>query len=134
MNSVLRYLYRILLDDVLTNNLRYDWISFVKSIFDDTGLCYIWFEQKADNSIRLSNTVQNILESQFKQTWQSNIETSSKCSNYKIYKTEHKFEPYLTILPPRQMQRIISYRICNNRLLIETGRWSGIDRNLRKCL
>ena len=90
-NRLSSSLYRILLDDVLTNNLRYDWISFVKSIFDDTGLSYIWFEQKADNGIWLSNTVQNILESQFKQKWQSNIETSLKCSNYKTYKTEHKY-------------------------------------------
>ena len=51
-------LYRILLDDVLTNNLRYDWISFVKSIFDDTGLSYIWFEQKADNSINNNLVIQ----------------------------------------------------------------------------
>ena len=29
--------------------------------------------------------------------------------------------------PSRFMQRLISFR------LFETGRWSGIDRNLRKC-
>ena len=91
-------LYRILLDDGQTHNFRYDWISFVKAIFDDTGLSYIWFEHDAENSSKLSKSVQNIIESQYKQAWQDSLEQSSKCSNYKIYKTEHKFE---TLSPPR---------------------------------
>lgn len=72
--------------------------------FNDTGLSFTWFEQRAENSIWLSKTVQNILELQYKQYWQGNMEISSKCSNYKIYKTDHKLETYLTVLAPRQIQ------------------------------
>ena len=133
MNRFSSSLYRILLDDVQTHNFRYDWISFVKAIFDDTGLSYIWFEHNAENSSWLSKTVQNILESQYKQAWQDSLEQSSKCSNYKIYKTKHKFEKYLILLPPRLLQKLICFRLCNNRLPIETGRWRGTDHNLRKC-
>ena len=28
---------------------------------------------------------------------------------------------------------LIDYRLCNNKLPIETGRWANVDRNLRKC-
>ena len=28
---------------------------------------------------------------------------------------------------------LIDYRLCNNKLPIETGRWANIDRKLRKC-
>ena len=133
MNRLSSSLYWILLDDVQTHNFRFDWILFVKAIFDDTGLSYIWFEHNAENSSWLSKTVQNILESQYKQAWQDSLEQSSKCSNYKIYKTEHKFEKYLTLLPPRLLQILICFRLCNNRLPIETGRWRGTDHNLRKC-
>ena len=98
-----------------------------------TGLSYIWFEHNAENSSWLSKTVQNILESQSKQAWQNSLEQSSKCSNYKMYKTEHKFEKYLTLFPPRLLQKIICFRLCNSRLPIETGRWRGIDNSLRKC-
>ena len=134
MNRLSSSLYRILLDDVRTNNFRFDWISFVKAIFDKTGLSYIWFEHNAEINSWLSKTVQNILESQYKKVWQDSLEQSSKCSNYKIYKNEHKLEnKYLTLLPPRLLQKLFYFRLSNKRLPIETGRWRGIDHNLRKC-
>jgi len=38
------------------------------------------------------------LQNQFRQQWKSDIEESSKCLNYKIFKTEHWFEKYLVTL------------------------------------
>ena len=51
INRLSSSLYRILLDDFRTHNFRCDWISYVKAIFDDTGLSYIWFEHHAENKI-----------------------------------------------------------------------------------
>lgn len=126
-------MYRILLDDVSNSRFQYDWFSFVKSILDSTGLSYIWLEQNTENSFWLSQTVKITLESQFKQEWQTSIDTSSKCINYRLFKTEHKFENYLLNLPPKLMKTFIKFRLCNNKLPIEVGRWRGIDRNRRKC-
>ena len=48
MNRLSSSLYRILLDADQTHNFRYEWIPFVKAIFDDTGLSNIWFEHNAE--------------------------------------------------------------------------------------
>ena len=34
---------------------------------------------------------------------------------------------------PSHLKQFINYRLCNNKLPIETGRWNGVDRHLRKC-
>ena len=113
----------------------YNWLRCIKDILDGVGLTYIWDDQGADaiNVNWLSKYVRDILEAQFKQQWHSGIHESSKCFNYRMYKTEHKFENYLTLLPPKLMQIFVNYRLCNNRLPVETGSWIKIDRNLRKC-
>ena len=64
-NKLSSSLYRILLNDFLSETYEYDWISFVKSIFDDTGLSYIWTEHFVENSTWLSKAIQFILESQY---------------------------------------------------------------------
>ena len=113
-NKLSSYMYRILLDDVSNSRFEYDWFSFVKSIFDSIGLSYIWLGQNIENSFWLSQTVQITTESQFKQEWQTSIDTFSKCINYRLFKTEHKFENYLLKLPPKLMKTFIKFRLCNN--------------------
>lgn len=134
MNKLSSTLYRILLDDFLENRYIYDWFSCIKSIFDSVGMSYIWFEQNGENSNWLTANIQSILEAQFKQDWFSSILNSSKCTNYRLFKSEHKFENYLIRLPPKLMYHFINYRLCNNRLPIEIGRWNRLDRHLRKCM
>ena len=126
-NKLSSSLYRILLNDFLSETYEYDWISSVKSIFDDTGLSYIWTEHFVENSTLLSKAIQFILESQYKQEWHGFLQQSSKYLNYRLYKTEHKFENYLIQLPLGLLQKFINFRLCNNRLPIEVGRWRGID-------
>ena len=50
-----------------------------------------------------------------------------------MYKSQHKFENYLTFLPVKLMKHFINFRLCNNKLPIDTGRWQKIDHDLRKC-
>ena len=73
------------------------------------------------------------LQDQYKQSWSASINDSSKCLNYRIFKTEHEFENYLIRMSPKMRKTLIDYRLCKNKLPIETGRWANIDRNLRKC-
>ncbi len=65
--------------------------------------------------------------------WVSKVSDSPKCVNYIIYKHTHELEKYLLILPQNLTQLFINYRLCNNYLPIETGRWRHIDRLDRKC-
>ena len=46
----------------------------------------------------LKLVVKNNLVDQFKQTWTSKIENSSKGNNYKLFKHDLKFEEYLDLL------------------------------------
>ena len=73
------------------------------------------------------------LESQFIQEWHSSVENSSKCTNYRIFKTAFGFEDYLTKLPKDLRNAFVKFRTTNHRLPIETGRWRNIDRSLRFC-
>ena len=84
---------------ILSETRKYDCISFVKSIFDDSNLYYIWTEHFVENSNWLSRAIKLILESQGKHECHGLPQNSSKCLNYRFYKTEHKFENYLNQLP-----------------------------------
>ena len=112
----------------------YEWLTSIKSIFEEVGMSHIWIMQNCENRKWLILNIQNILEAQFKQDWNNTIHNTSKCTNYRIFKNEHKFENYLISLPPKLMKHFIYYRLGNNRLPIETGRWAGLDRHLRKCM
>lgn len=132
-NKLSTFMYKTMLNDVASGFCSYNWLTCVKEILDSIGLSYLWNGQYVVNGIWLSKYVQYILESQFKQQWISSIQDSSKCLNYRIFKSEHKFENYLIFLPEKLRQNFINFRLCNHKLPIETGRWRNIDRNLRKC-
>lgn len=107
-------LYSILYADYTTGRYDYPWLSNVKSILDEVGQSEIWINQTPINDNWLSNTIQLTLADQFKQSWLSTINDSPKCFNYRIYKTEHKFEEYLIHLPFKMRKSFINFRICNH--------------------
>ena len=126
-------LYSVLYNNSVNYHYDFPWLQNVKSILDEVGMSNIWIYQHPQNSSWLSKTVLLKLQDQYKQSWSASINDSSKCLNYKIFKTEHKFENYLIRMSPKMRKTLIDYRLCNNKLPIETGRWANIDRNLRKC-
>ena len=62
----------------------------------------------------LLNKMEKSLQDQYLQLWHSNIFNSSKCTNYRIYKTDHKYEHYLDVLPIFNAQKFNKFRMCNN--------------------
>ena len=74
-----------------------------------------------------------MMQAQFVQEWNSEMDLSRKCTLYKNVKTEFKLEPYLLKLSRDVFRYIIKLRCSNYKLGIETGRYYGIDRNLRYC-
>ena len=133
-NKLSNVMYRVLYTDSIANKYEYKWISFIKNTLDELGLSYIWINNDFPSIVWIKNKVSRSLKDSFMQSWQANIEASSKCLNYKLFKSEHKFENYLTKLPPTLRQIFINFRLCNNRLPIETGRWRDIPRSDRICL
>ena len=73
------------------------------------------------------------MQAQFVQEWHSEMGLSRKCTLYRHVKTECKLEPYLLKLSRDVFRYIVKLRCSNHKLAIETGRYYGIDRNLRYC-
>ncbi|KAL4233948.1 hypothetical protein ACF0H5_005603 [Mactra antiquata] len=127
-------LYRVVHNDFSVNNKIYPWLSNVKKIFDECGLSYIWQGQYFQGSKHeLLNLLEISLKDQYRQSWSNAIFESAKCLNYRTYKTEHTLEKFYTELPNQFLQPFINFRLCNNYLPVEKGRWIGLDRNDRKC-
>ena len=58
---------------------------------------------------------------------------TSKCFNYKIFKTEHCFKINLVLLRASCLQTCINFRTSNNYLPIETAAGLEFEKNERKC-
>ena len=76
----------------------------------------------------LSNVVKMNLIDQFKQTWSTSIDNSSKALNYRLYKKGVSFENYLEILKDKNLFLLCRFRTSNHRIPIEIGRWQNINR------
>ena len=42
---------------------------------------------------------------------------------YRMYKTDHKFEKYFDIIDGKLLRSFVNFRMCDNVVPIETGRW-----------
>ena len=61
------------------------------------------------------------------------MEASTKCILYRNLKNKFELEAYLLRLPRNVWRNIVELRFCYHKLEIETGRYTGIDRDLRFC-
>ena len=126
-------IYKILL--FLYNNHIYSckWILHIEKILQDVGLNYIWLSNNVHNSDWLCNEVKKRLQCQYLQKWNTEIQTSSKSINYRIFKTNFVTEFYITHLQPKFYILLARFRTTNNRLPIERGRWENVERAQRIC-
>ena len=61
------------------------------------------------------------------------MHNSSKATYYKLFKNDIDFEEYLDKLNDGDRLIFCKFRTTNHRLIIETGRWSGVNREDRIC-
>ena len=95
-------MYKIIYSNYINGHKTYNWFDNVKSILDDCGCSYIWIDQfYLGSKNMLLNLIDTSLKTQFKQTWQSNVNDSSKCTNYRMYKTKHCLKKYFDVLSPQ---------------------------------
>jgi len=71
-----------------------------------------------------------ILKSHIIQKWQSDINMSTICANYRMFKGEHKFEKYLDILEGKFLKSFTNFRMCNNDLPVEKD---VVNRKYHAC-
>ena len=129
-NKLSSTLYRLMLSLKVKNNVNFKWINFVESIFNDTGMSFIFSNQFA---VFDKTYLSTILRDHFVQKWYSDLYASSRGQFYSIFKNNFELENYLTRLPDSYSTWITKLRTANLRLPIETGRWYNIPREDRIC-
>ena len=110
-----------------------EWVAKIKSILDNIGCTEYWIMQSIPNLNYFKSKVKSSLYDQYLQNWSSNVYNSSKCLNYRIYKTELKLEKYLLCLPTNLAIALCKFRCLNSNLPVEKGRFYGIERANRLC-
>ena len=88
-------LYKIMFNLSIIDNVQFKWLNFIKSIFERTGLNYLWNQQ-----VQLKCIVKQNLTDQYIQNWFNQIENSSWGKLYGIFKNEFNLEKYLLKLLP----------------------------------
>ena len=78
---------------------QFKWISYVKSVFEECGLNFIWEGQNSENGKVLKEQIRQILKDQFYQKWHDDIVNSSRGEFYSIFKSEFGLEKYLINYP-----------------------------------
>ena len=108
------------------NAIRSPWISFIKGILNECGLCNIYSCTQV-NVLWLKHTVKRILCDQYLQIWNSEKCNLFKGINYRIFKHDFKLENYLLKLSTKNARILCKYRTGNVKLPIEAGRWFNIE-------
>jgi hypothetical protein len=91
-------LYKLMLKIHESSEADFKWIKYmyIKSIFDEIGLSFIWNDQIHIKKDLLKSIVKQKLFDQFIQTWFSlSMNNSTRAEFYGSFKNEFKVEPYL---------------------------------------
>jgi hypothetical protein len=132
-NSLQFKVYQTLHDDVNGGNTYngQNWAYQVKSILEELGLPYMFTEH--DTRVPLQE-IKTRLRDQYMQQWRSGLEESSRLHYYCTLKETWEFERYLDIIDDTLLRKVITrLRLSSHNLAIETGRYDGTPRHLRKC-
>ena len=128
-----KILYSIMFELHQNNRFVWPWITYIKSTLENCGMGNIWYTQDFPDKNWLTRALKLRLTDQYKQSWLSELETSSSLQNYYLIKTEFGFENYLLTLPYKLSKNLRKMRTNNHKLPIETGRHDGTPRPDRRC-
>ena len=79
-------------------NIRFKWLSEIKSILDSVGLSNFWL-QNVPVPLNLHKLVKQTLIDQYNQNWNTLVNSSNKGKIYQLGKISIGLEPYLKFLP-----------------------------------
>lgn len=113
-------------------DFRLPWLKHIFCLLDSLGLSFLKFSNVYSLE-QLKKIVTQRLKDQYMQSWSSIINESEHCCNYRLYKECFIIEKYLLILPYSLQHVFTRFRTNNHRFPVETGRWSNISIDDRKC-
>ena len=126
-------LYKMLYTLCQNDNVSFPWHKYVQNSLDDLGMSNLWHNQVVDSVPMFKRYVQTRIKDQYIQCWNSIVDSSSKCINYRIFKHNFELEKYFNLLPSHLSNILCKFRCCNHKMPIETGRYYGVDRDRRYC-
>ena len=101
----------------------------VKNELQKCGLSEIW-----ENQLLIdipSDLIKQRITDQYKQSW---LCSSNRLTTYNSITTNFSFKPYSNMSNHRFRMALTKFRVSAHSLAIETGRHTGTERNLRKCV
>ena len=107
------------------------WTENMKSTLSEIGLMQSWMNKEPDTHIKAFKRLQDI----FHQVTLENIkQENNKLRTYALFKTMPRFEKYLDELKCiKERTALTKLRLSNHNLMIEKGRHSNINKELRFC-
>ena len=116
--------------NISANSKYFKWIHCIKHILCSSGYSGIWQTNIFPNKRWLASAIKQKYIDLFLNDWYNKVGSNM---NYRMFKHKFEFEHYLTILPSNLLHYFSSFRTRNHRLEVETGRWTGIKYDERKC-
>ena len=109
------------------------WSANVKSLLNDLGFSYLWNNQVI-SQLQLNMVIQRIYD-HFYQTFNASTNLSSNMETFKEISKLFKLEKYITSVDVEKHRIALSrFRWTAHRLMVEEGRFRGIECSLRTCL
>ena len=109
------------------------WLKYIHTTLQELGLSHVWQDFAFLSRSWFKPAIKLRLSDAYLQSWQSKINDSTQCTNYRIFKTKMCLDDYLLKLPISYKIILTKFRCGNHRLPIVTGRFNGIDRQNRIC-
>ena len=130
--TLLYKVYKQQATDVDNNRNLKSWSANVKTLLNSLGISYLWNSQSI-SQLQLNMVIQTIHD-QFYQEFYATIDTSSKLETFRTINKHFKLENYITSIDIDKHRIALSRLRCSaHKLVIEEGRFRGIERNLRIC-
>jgi hypothetical protein len=131
-NKISSLMYKLARTRYENSNYKPKWLTQIQKCLNELGLGYVWY-QTSFNPDWFKHTIRTSYQNMVKQNWHSTLNESSPCYSYKDMKSELKLEKYLLLLTPRFSVPLCRFRAGNHKLPVITGRFSGLERPMRKC-
>ena len=109
------------------------WLEYVYDTLNNLGLSYLWLTQTITETT-FKSMIKQRMKDQYIQRWNEEIYNNSVCFNYRMFKTDFKFENYLTTLERPLRTGMLKFRVSNHKLPIHAQRFLNIPRGERVCL
>ncbi len=127
-----KILYKLLHTCHTENNKISAWINNIEYILCNIGYNYNWISQSANQKC-FKHNVKSRIQDQFLQNWNSLVNNSSSCTNYRTFKKDFKLESYLLLLPTNHAINLSRFRLSNTNIPVVTGRYFNTIYDDRTC-